>query len=108
MASGCVPFLQSVKITTPKSLSPEYPKELKTCGDHIRKMRLDINIEQKNVAEMISVSEATISNWECNINGPQIKFMPSILIFLGYDPFPIINDGSLESPKILIAIRNQE
>ena len=55
-------------------------------GDHIRKKRLDIGLFQKEAAEQIGVSEATIYNWERNANSPQVHDIPAIILFLGYNP----------------------
>lgn len=63
---------------------PEYPQ---TIGDHIRKKRMDLKLLQKDVAEIFSVSEDSITFWENNRNKPQIKYYPHIIKFLGYYPF---------------------
>jgi transcriptional regulator with XRE-family HTH domain len=77
-----------VALKAPKPKSPKYPKQLKTLGDHIRKRRLDLGLFQKQVAEQIGVSEATIWNWECHESSPQIHVLPQVIRFLGYNPFP--------------------
>jgi hypothetical protein len=51
-------------------------------GDHIRSRRLDLNLQQ------IGVDVTTICAWENNASAPAIRYIPSILSFLGYDPFP--------------------
>ena len=71
-----------------KPRSPKYSKELKTLGDHIRKRRLDLGLLQRQVAQLIGVSEATIWNWERHESSPQIHVLPRVIKFLGYDPFP--------------------
>jgi len=43
-----------------KPLPLGYPQILKTLGDHLRKRRLDLNLLQKEVAEIIGVDETTI------------------------------------------------
>ncbi len=43
---------------------------------------------QRQVAEGIGVSEATIYNWEGNESLPSDRYMPRIIQFLGYDPVP--------------------
>ncbi len=47
-----------------KPASPAYPKSLETLGDHIRKRRLDLGLEQQQVAARLGVSESTVWNWE--------------------------------------------
>ncbi len=67
----------------------QYPKELNSLGDHIRKRRLDQGLFQKQVAEQIGVDEETIFRWESNKSRPQIQFVPAIIKFLDYDPIPL-------------------
>jgi DNA-binding XRE family transcriptional regulator len=57
-------------------------------GDHIRQKRLDLGLQQKDVAVQIRVSEASIYNWERNRTAPQVHQIPGVISFLGYDPFP--------------------
>jgi len=47
-----------------------------------------LRLVQKDVAQQIGVSEATIYNWERNANSPQIHDLPEIIRFLGYNPLP--------------------
>ena len=74
-----------------KKILHGYPKNIKTIGDHLRKKRLDLELSQKEVAQIIGVSEATIWNWENNRKSPKVSFLPKIFEFLGY---------SLYEPKI--------
>jgi DNA-binding transcriptional regulator YiaG len=66
---------------------PSYPVQLDTLGDHIRKVRLDRVLSQKQVAELIGVDEDTITTWENGRRRPQIQWYPKILAFLRYNPF---------------------
>jgi transcriptional regulator with XRE-family HTH domain len=65
-----------------------YPKEINTLGDHLRSCRLDRNLFQRQVAEQIGVDMTTVCNWESNASSPAIRYIPAILQFLEYDPFP--------------------
>jgi len=65
-----------------------YPMLLNTLGDHIRGRRLDLGLFQSLVAEQIGVDETTIHNWEGNKSFLAIRYIPAILRFLGYNPFP--------------------
>ncbi len=65
-----------------------YPKEINTLGDHIRARRLVLRLLQKQVADEIGVHEMTITNWEVNATVPEVRYMPAIIRFLGYDPQP--------------------
>lgn len=84
---AALPFCHRV-FAGPRPKSPHYFKELNTLGDHIRKRRLDLGLMQKEAAEQIGVSDATIYNWERNATSPTAHAMPAVLRFLGYDPFP--------------------
>jgi transcriptional regulator with XRE-family HTH domain len=65
-----------------------YPKEINTLGDHIRKRRLDLNLLQKQASDQIGVHELTITSWEGNATVPEVRYMPAIIQFLGYNPLP--------------------
>jgi transcriptional regulator with XRE-family HTH domain len=77
-----------------KPPSPEFPKELRTLGDHIRKRRLDLGLFQKHVAERIGVDEDTIYRLESNESKPQIQFIPAVIKFLSYNPFRLPDSPS--------------
>lgn len=61
---------------------------MKTLGDHIKKKRLDLGLWQKQVAEQIGVDETTLYNWEKQRTVPKLPYIPKIIAFLGYNPFP--------------------
>lgn len=89
-----LPFCHS-ELKAQKPLPPEYPRELKTFGDHLRKKRLDLGIYQKQVAEIVGVDATTIFNWENNRTEPDLEFIPQIIDFLGYNPYEYIANLSL-------------
>jgi transcriptional regulator with XRE-family HTH domain len=82
-----LPFCHA-ELRAPKPKREYYPKEINTLGDYVRSRRLDLNLLQKQVAELIGVFASTICNWESNASLPAIRYIPAILDFLGYDPFP--------------------
>ncbi len=82
-----LPFC-SLALKSQKPLSAQYPKEISTLGDHIRKRRLDLGLLQRQVAEKIGVDALTLGNWERQRTKPEIRFIARIIEFLGYDPFP--------------------
>jgi len=53
-----------LKFNIRKLLSKQYPKEINTLGDHIKKRRLDLGMLQVQVAEKIGADVTTIRNWE--------------------------------------------
>ena len=50
--------------------------------------RLDLNLLQNQVANQIGVHELTITNWEVNATVPEVRYIPAIIQFLGYNPLP--------------------
>lgn len=75
-------------LTGSKPKPSEYPCEFKTIGDHIRQKRLDLGLFQKDVAKMIGFDTTTVFNWETMGRKPNLKAMPKIIEFLGYNPLP--------------------
>src|ERR1700730_7996784 len=63
-----------------------YSANPKTIGEAIRKRRLDLDLRQIDVAKIIACHELTVVNWEKGRWTPNIKHMPGILQFLGYNP----------------------
>jgi transcriptional regulator with XRE-family HTH domain len=71
---------------SPKPLDRAYPTELRTIGDHIRKRRLNLGLTQREVALRIGIDKTTVFNWEAGSAGPNLRAMPEVIRFLGYDP----------------------
>jgi site-specific DNA recombinase len=66
------------------------PVEPKTVGDHIRRRRLELKLLQKDVAERLGVCQPSVYNWESNRSQPDIRYMPAVIQFLGYNPLPSV------------------
>ncbi len=64
----------------------DYPRELRTIGDHLRKRRLDLSLRQRDVAARIGVDTTTVTNWELGHSKPALRVLPAIWPFLGYIP----------------------
>ncbi len=92
-----LPFCEII-LKAPKPSSFPYPKRLKTLGDHLRKRRLDLKLQQKEVAKKLDVSEATIYNWENNHTSSSLYSIPKIIKFLGYIPNFIPDNASAKTP----------
>ena len=45
---------------------------------------------QKDVAEQLGVNKTSVFNWEANTSAPEIRYMPAIIRFLGYNPLPTV------------------
>lgn len=59
---------------------------------------MELKLLQKDVGNILGVTEDSITNWEANRSTPQIKFFPHIIKFLGYLPFE--NDITTLSGKL--------
>lgn len=57
-----------------------------TIGHHLRNRRIDLGLEQWQLAEQIGFSLASVCNWERGIYRPTKRAMEGIVAFLGYDP----------------------
>ena len=88
MVRGSLPF-GHLQLRAQKPSPLPYPAQLNTLGDHLRKRRLDLGLTQRDVANKLGVTECTIWNWEANYSSPQLRFIPKVVAFLGYDPYCI-------------------
>jgi transcriptional regulator with XRE-family HTH domain len=78
-----------------------YPKQINTLGDHLRARRLDLKLLQKQVADQIGVHELAITGWEGNASIPEVRYMPAIIQFLGYNPLT----AASSLPECLVTAR---
>ena len=83
--------LFSIYIPLEKQHLPGYPEFPITVGEHIRKKRMDLGLLQREVAEIIGVTESSVWNWEHGTD-PELQYNPSIIKFLGYIPFDCPDD----------------
>lgn len=83
---------QPMPLVLPQSYSTgsliRIPTEINTVGDHIRRRRLGLKMLQREVAEKLGVDKTSVFNWEANASSPEIRYMPAIIRFLGYNPLP--------------------
>lgn len=56
---------------------------LETLSDHIRAVRMDRGLLQREVADIIGVAFSSIENWERKRNEVSLKYIPNVLAFLG-------------------------
>ncbi|MFQ5679709.1 MAG: helix-turn-helix domain-containing protein [Gemmatimonadota bacterium] len=59
---------------------------LRTLGDHLRRRRAELQLKQRQVANLIGVHKDTIANWERNRTEPEIRYLPAIVDCLGHVP----------------------
>ena len=64
------------------------PEKLETLADHLLRRRLTLKLLQRQVAKQIGVDKTSFHNWGTNRRKPDLKFMPAIIRFLGYNPLP--------------------
>ena len=49
---------------------------------------MDLGISQKEAARRMGADQFTVINWEKGRTEPAVRFVPAVVQFLGYDPFP--------------------
>lgn len=78
-----LPFCH-LRLKAPKPRNLAYPKTLDSLGAKIRERRLNLGLLQRQVAEILGVSESTVWNWETGRAKPARRYMPKILEFVGF------------------------
>jgi len=58
-------------------------------GEHIRKVRMDRGLLQKEVAQLVGVDRDTVRNWEVGRSEPALRHWPGVHRILGFIPFEI-------------------
>ena len=53
-----------------------------------RHNRGDHDKARRTVEERIGVDTTSVFNWEANTSQPDLKYMPAVIQFLGYNPLP--------------------
>ncbi len=48
-----------------------------------------LSLTQEETAERLGVNAWTVLNWETGQSKPEIRFIPALVSFLGYDPEPV-------------------
>ena len=85
--------------------------EPKTLGDHILRRRIMLAITQEEAAERLGVNTWTVHNWETGQRKPEIRFIPALVAFLGYDPEPVDTGtlaGRLVAKRRLLGLSQRE
>jgi DNA-binding XRE family transcriptional regulator len=65
---------------------PATPSTPRPWGEHLRRARLDRGLVQRQVAAAIGCHHASLLNWERGRREPELRYLPGILRFLGYEP----------------------
>jgi hypothetical protein len=50
---------------------------------------VELGLRQKDVGKLLRVDDFTALNWEKGKTTPETRCLPRIVLFLGYDPFPV-------------------
>ncbi len=83
-----VAFLPFVKVCLKTKISKGYPENPTTLGEHLSRRRMELELRQKDVGPLLTVDDSTVLNWEKGKTIPATRYLPQIVTFLGYDPFP--------------------
>jgi len=86
--------LPYVQIRRKSLIQKAWDFEPQTLGEHIRRRRLMLAITQEEAAALLGVNAWTVHNWETGQRKPEIRFIPALVGFLGYDPEPV-DEGTL-------------
>lgn len=69
-------------------------------GELIRRIRTEMGLTQANLAEMLSVSDKTVSKWECGGGLPDISIIPALSEALGIEMQSLISGGCEENGAV--------
>ncbi|MDR3500696.1 MAG: helix-turn-helix transcriptional regulator [Parvibaculum sp.] len=83
-----VAFLPYVQISLRAAVYRPYVEEPNSLAEHLFKRRKTLGLLQKEAANLIGVGAFTYLNWEKNKTEPEVRYIPAIIRFLSYDPFP--------------------
>lgn len=78
-----MPFCHAT-LTGQKPPSKGYPASPKHVGEHIRKVRMDRGLLQREVAELVGVDRDTMRNWELGRSEPALRHWPRVHRILGF------------------------
>lgn len=76
-----------------------------TIGEKIKKIRKSKNISQDELAELVFVSNKTVSSWECDRTIPDINMLIKISNALDYNFYDFINDNEIKISNIEYSIK---
>lgn len=66
-----------------------YPHNPQTVGEHIRRKRIDLGLQVKEVATQLGTDEQSVSGWEIGHRQPSLVHLPAVIHWLRYDPRPL-------------------
>lgn len=81
-----VAFLPYVRIRLSAPKAKPFKDNPITLGDHLRKRRHELKLQQKQIAKRLKINQWTYIKWETNRVEPETRYWPRIIAILGYDP----------------------
>jgi DNA-binding XRE family transcriptional regulator len=90
-SSSCPPHTPALPFSgwvlrAQKPFPKGYPKSPKTLEEHLKRRRLDLGMQMKELAALLGVHPATIRNWEHGRSTADLRSIPAAIQFLGNDP----------------------
>ena len=76
-------------------------------GSRLRQLRLEKNISRKDLADILFVSQATISRWESGDRQPDLVTLSQIARALGVDPSEILKEDEAPGLVRVIAVDDE-
>ena len=67
-------------------------------GLMLRKLRTDKHLTQAELAEMLHVSNKTVSKWECGSGCPEVSMFPALSKVLNVDFAALFSGETAEKP----------
>ncbi len=76
-----------------------FPKNPETLGDHILAKYLRLGLSHSEAADQLGFDGHVLWGWTSNRKKVHLKFIPRVIEWLGYDPFP-------EPESLGVSLRN--
>lgn len=79
-----LPFVR-IKLKAAKFLG--FVENPQTLGEHLKRKRLQANMLQREVAEVLGACHTAYLRWETDQSEPYARYYPAIIAFLGSTPW---------------------
>ena len=80
---------------------------LESFGQRIRTMRMEKNLTQQQLADMMFVSRKTIGNWESGNRLPDISMLSRLASHLGVETYELLDEMyGPDNPPVVIAVED--
>ncbi|HXU99604.1 MAG TPA: helix-turn-helix transcriptional regulator [Caulobacteraceae bacterium] len=74
-----------------QGLAPEdegFPGQIADIGAMVRRRRMELGLTLESAAKLMGANPWTVLHWEHNHHAPACRFFPSLIRFLGREPWP--------------------